>query len=96
MTKPVLAVLDGSRALSAGVREVFDAPVIARCQIHKMRNVTDKLPKRLRSVVKARMAAAYHADSVIDAEAKLGVLATELDKTIRLRLRRCGREWSKR
>jgi len=28
-TRPVLAVLDGSKALAAGVREVFDRPVIA-------------------------------------------------------------------
>jgi hypothetical protein len=81
MTKPVLAVLDGSKALAAGVKEVFDAPVIARCQVHKIRNVTEKLPKRLRSVVKARMQAAYNAGTVLDAEAKLGVLAAELDKT---------------
>ena len=31
-TRPVLAVLDGSKALAAGVREVFDRPVIQRCQ----------------------------------------------------------------
>ena len=36
-TRPVLAVLDGSKALVAGVREVFDRPVIARCQLHKIR-----------------------------------------------------------
>jgi transposase-like protein len=80
-TRPILAVLDGSKALAAGVKEVFDAPVIARCQVHKIRNVTEKLPKRLRSVVKSRMQNAYNATSVLDAEAKLGVLAAELDKT---------------
>jgi len=36
-TRPVLAVLDGAKALAAGVREVFDRPVIARCQLHKIR-----------------------------------------------------------
>ena len=33
-TRPILAVLDGAKALAAGVREVFDHPVIARCQLH--------------------------------------------------------------
>jgi len=33
-TRPVLAVLDGAKALSAAVKEVFDAPVLARCQLH--------------------------------------------------------------
>ena len=36
-TRAVLTVLDGSTALAAGVREVFDRPVIARCQLHKIR-----------------------------------------------------------
>lgn len=34
VTKPILAVLDGAKALAAAVNEVFDHPVIARCQLH--------------------------------------------------------------
>jgi len=34
VTKPILAVLDGAKALAAAVKEVFDHPVIARCQLH--------------------------------------------------------------
>ena len=34
VTQPILAVLDGAKALSAAVREVFDHPVIGRCQLH--------------------------------------------------------------
>ena len=49
-SKPVLAVLDGAKALSKAVKDVFDKPVIARCQQHKIRNVIDKLPERLKSV----------------------------------------------
>jgi len=80
-TRPVLGVLDGSTALAAGVREVFDRPVIQRCQLHKMRNVRDKLPEKLRSVVAARMRRAYHAESALAAQAQLEGLAGELDKT---------------
>jgi len=54
-TRPILAVLDGAKALAAGGREVFDRPVIARCQLHKIRNVTDKLPEKMRSTVESRM-----------------------------------------
>jgi Transposase, Mutator family len=39
VTRPILAVLDGSKALSRAVRDVFDQPVIQRCQQHKIRNV---------------------------------------------------------
>ena len=81
VTRPVLAVLDGSKALRRAVLDVFDHPVIARCQLHKIRNVSDKLPERMRSVVERRMRAAYHADSALAAEAQLGALARELDKT---------------
>lgn len=80
-TKPILAVLDGAKALAAAVQEVFDAPVIARCQIHKIRNVRDHLPERMRGPVEKRMRQAYHAESALAAEAELTALAKELDKT---------------
>jgi hypothetical protein len=81
VTRPILAVLDGSKALRRAVLEVFDHPVIARCQLHKIRNVTDRLPQRLRGPVESRMRRAYHADSALDAHAQLEALARELDKT---------------
>jgi len=81
VTKPILAVLDGAKALKAAVEEVFDQPVIARCQIHKLRNVRDHLPEKMRGPVAKRMRTAYHADSVLEAEALLEALAKELDKT---------------
>src|SRR5687767_15741930 len=34
VTRPILAVLDGSKALRRAVVDVFDRPVIARCQLH--------------------------------------------------------------
>ncbi len=61
--------------------DVFDSPVIQRCQLHKIRNVRDRLPQRLRPGVERRMRAAYHADSALEAEALLTALARELDKT---------------
>lgn len=81
VTKPTLAVLDGAKALTAAVKEVFDHPVIARCQIHKLRNVADHLPEKLRGPVGKRMRAAYQADSELAAHAMLEALAKELDKT---------------
>jgi len=61
VTRPVLAVPDGSKALSRAVKDVFDKPVIQRCQQHKIRNVIDRLPDKLRSVTEKRMRQAYHA-----------------------------------
>ena len=81
VTVPILAVLDGSKALRRAVLDVFDHPVIARCQLHKIRNVRDHLPQRLRGPVERRIREAYHADSALDAQAQLAALARELDKT---------------
>jgi transposase-like protein len=81
VTRPILVVLDGSKALRRAVVDVFDRPVIGRCQLHKIRNVQDRLPDKLRSVVAARMRRAYHAGSALAAEAELTALAAELDKT---------------
>jgi transposase-like protein len=81
VTRPILVVLDGSKALRRAVLDVFDRPVLARCQLHKIRNVQDKLPEKMRSVVAARMRRAYHADSALAAEAELTALAAELDRT---------------
>ena len=81
VTRPILAVVDGSKALRRAVLDVFDRPVIQRCQLHKIRNVRDRLPERLRPVVTARMRRAYHADSALAAEAELTALAAELERT---------------
>jgi transposase-like protein len=55
--------------------------VIQRCQLHKIRNVVDKLPEKLRSVVQRRMRDAYHAEGALTAQAQLETLAGELDRT---------------
>ena len=81
VTRPVLAVLDGAKALRAAVCEVFDHPVIQRCQLHKIRNVADHLPQKMRSTVGSKMRQAYHAESALAAEAALTALAAELDRT---------------
>jgi hypothetical protein len=81
VTKPILAVLDGSKALSRAVKDVFDKPLIQRCQQHKIKNVRDKLPERLKAVAEKRMRQAYHAESALKSEGLLAELARELDKT---------------
>ena len=81
ITRPMLVCLDGSKALRKAVLDVLERPVIQRCQLHKVRNVKDHLPQRLRSTVGRKMTDAYHAGSALEAEAALLALATELDRT---------------
>jgi len=80
VTQPILCVLDGAKALVTATKAVFDHPVVARCQLHKIRNVESKLPKDLASTVGRKMRAAYHDPDALAAEATLEALARSLDK----------------
>jgi putative transposase len=80
-SRPIFVGIDGAKALRAAVIRVFDHPLIARCQLHKIRNVGDKLPDHLASTVTKRMRRAYHAESALAAEAQLEALAKELERT---------------
>ena len=80
-TRPIFVGIDGGKALRAAVVRVFEHPVIGRCQLHKIRNVADKLPDHLASTVGKRMRGAYRAESAIVAEAQLEALANELQRT---------------
>jgi putative transposase len=79
--RPILVVIDGAKALRRAVTDVFDHPVIQRCQLHKLRNVTDRLPDALASVVAKRMRAAYRHPDPLIAQAELEALARELDRS---------------
>jgi putative transposase len=80
-TRPILVVIDGAKALRRAVLDVFDHPVIQRCQLHKLRNVTDRLPDAVASTVAKRMRAAYHQPDPLIAQAELEALARELDRS---------------
>jgi putative transposase len=79
--RPILIVIDGAKALRRAVTEVFDHPVIQRCQLHKLRNVTDRLPDTVASTVAKRMRRAYHHPDPLIAQAELEALAQELDRS---------------
>ena len=80
-TRPLLIVIDGAKALRRAVTAVFDHPVIQRCQLHKIRNVTDRLPDAVASAVAKRMRRAYHHADPLVAQAELEALARELDRS---------------
>ena len=69
---PTLFVLDGSKALSKAVGEVFgDNAIIQRCQIHKCRNVLSYLPKSCHGIVKQRLRVAWGLRDYSDAKTSL-------------------------
>ena len=81
VTKPTLVVIDGAKALSSVVKVVFDQPVIARCQLHKIRNVQRRLNDAMGATVATKMRAAYANPDALEAEAALEALARSLAKS---------------
>jgi putative transposase len=65
----VLFVLDGSKALAAGVKRVFgDRALIQRCTLHKRRNLADYLPEPYAGRIDRQLAKAFN-----DVDAKRGL-----------------------
>jgi putative transposase len=79
----ILFVLDGGKALATAVRDVFgDQAVIARCRLHKERNVMDHLPEAERPWVRRKLRAAWANPNADEAEGALKALAGQLERVI--------------
>jgi putative transposase len=78
---PRLFVIDGSKALSKAIRATFgDNAAIQRCQIHKARNIMDRLPKSMHAQVRRVLRQAWEMDDAAKAEQMLRNLARRLEK----------------
>src|SRR5438094_3866812 len=65
---PRLFIIDGAKALSKAIRRTFGrAAAIQRCQIHKARNIMERLPKSLHASVRCVLRQAWELD---DAEGR--------------------------
>jgi transposase-like protein len=75
-----LFVIDGGKGLRKAIRTTFgEWSIVQRCQIHKLRNVADHLPKHRQSWVKAAMRQAWKAGTEAKARHRLERLAEQLD-----------------
>ncbi len=76
-----LFVIDGAKALRAGIEEVFggDQPV-QRCRNHKLRNVLDELPKEQHGQALNLMRAAWKVKTAEEGEKRLEQLARFLER----------------
>ena len=64
-----LFIIDGAKALSKVIRRTFGAHTpIQRCQIHKARNVIERLPKPLHGSVRRALRQAWELDDAAKAE----------------------------
>jgi transposase-like protein len=76
----VLCVVDGAKALAAGIKKVFgDSASVQRCVLHKRRNVEGHLPKEMAEVVDKRLALIFAQPDAAKGLAAARGLAKELE-----------------
>jgi transposase-like protein len=76
-----LFVIDGAKALRAGIERVFgERAEVQRCQIHKRRNVKEHLPKSVQGDTDRRIRNAYAMTSYAEAKAELGKIFRQLER----------------
>jgi transposase-like protein len=76
----VLCVIDGAKALAAGIKKVFgDAACVQRCVLHKCRNVEGHLPKELAGAIDTRLALIFAQPDAAKGLAAARRLAKELE-----------------
>ena len=79
-TLPRLFIVDGAKALSKAIRNTFGvAAAIQRCQVHKGRNIIERLPQHLHASVKKALRQAWDQDDANKAERLLRNLARRLE-----------------
>jgi len=77
----LLVVIDGAKALSAAVREVFgDKALIQRCTLHKRRNVAQHLPAKDQACVDAKLVKAFGHPDPAQGLRNAKHLASQLEK----------------
>ena len=77
---PRLFIIDGSKALSRAIRRSFGRETaIQRCQIHKARNIMERLPKGLHASVRRALRQAWELDDAARAERLIRKLAQRLE-----------------
>src|SRR6202047_246302 len=76
---PRLFIIDGAKALSKAIRRTFGRHTpIQRCQIHKARNIQERLPPSLHASVRKVLRQAWELDDADKAEKLLRNLARRL------------------
>lgn len=77
----ILVVLDGSKALHKGVKDVFgERALIQRCRVHKLRNVLEHLPQEKRQQAAWRLRGAWAKATADEAHKELKACVKWLDE----------------
>jgi len=63
LKEPLLVIYDGNPGLKKAIREVFPSSLKQRCQVHKMRNILSKLPRKATAELKPLILQVFRAKS---------------------------------
>lgn len=80
LREPQLLIGDGANGLWAAATSVLSSTAQQRCWVHKIRNVSDKLPERLQPEVKEKLHEIMYAPDRAEAIARLEALARSLQR----------------
>lgn len=69
--RPILFVIDGSKAIHSAITKRFDNCFIQRCREHKKRNIIDHAPEKMKDEVERRINEAYAEQDYERARAQL-------------------------
>jgi len=76
-----LFIIDGAKALTKAIRKTFGRHTpIQRCQVHKARNILERLPKPLHASVRKALRQAWELDDADQAERLIKNLARRLEQ----------------
>jgi transposase-like protein len=76
-----LFIIDGAKAPRKAIRRTFGKhTAIQRCQIHKGRNIMERLPKHLHASVRRTLRQAWELDDAVKAEQRIRNLARRLEQ----------------
>ena len=76
-----LFIIDGAKALRKAIRRTFGKHTpIQRCQVHKGRNIMERLPKHLHASVRRTLRQAWELDDATKAEQLIRNLARRLEQ----------------
>ena len=76
-----LFIIDGAKALTKAIRQTFGRHTpIQRCQVHKARNILERLPKQLHATVRTALRQAWELDDADKAERLIRNLARRLEQ----------------
>jgi transposase-like protein len=78
--RPILFVIDGSKAIHAAITRRFENCFIQRCREHKKRNILDHAPVAMKDEAERRLKEAYAERDYLKAKAAMHALASWAEK----------------